>query len=362
MSYFSVLVIGPNIEEQLAPYHEFECTGKNDQYIKDTDITNDVRKAYDGSTRTRFKDPAGEHHCPYQARFAVKGEGVFAPTSYPCPEGWEKTEIPTKELQSFLEYIEDSESKKPVPFGTSPDLGGDHKYGYVLLNDKGEVEKVINRTNPNAKWDYWREGGRWAGHFLLKAPAEIRPNYSWEWTFNADTEPLDPRMGDNRRADKALKGEVDWEAMMAEAGYKAAKNYDLAMSIFDHLPECKSWEEIRSEHEGDIEAARSAYHDQPRCKALDDERKKDFRNFPLGWDASPDDFALSRERYIENARNRSITTFAIVKDGQWQEKGQMGWFGISTNEKDQETWNSMFAKIIMELPEDTLLTVVDCHI
>lgn len=35
MSHFTVLVIGPNYEEQLAPYHEFECTGCDDEYVQD---------------------------------------------------------------------------------------------------------------------------------------------------------------------------------------------------------------------------------------------------------------------------------------------------------------------------------------
>ena len=37
MSHFSVMVIGGNVEEQLQPYHEFECTGINDQYVVDVD-------------------------------------------------------------------------------------------------------------------------------------------------------------------------------------------------------------------------------------------------------------------------------------------------------------------------------------
>jgi hypothetical protein len=43
MSHFSVLVIGENPERQLAPYHEFECTGTNDQYVEDVNITAEVK-------------------------------------------------------------------------------------------------------------------------------------------------------------------------------------------------------------------------------------------------------------------------------------------------------------------------------
>ncbi len=47
MSHFAVLVIGENAEQQLAPYHEFECTGVNDQYIQDLDVTQEYRDRFD---------------------------------------------------------------------------------------------------------------------------------------------------------------------------------------------------------------------------------------------------------------------------------------------------------------------------
>ena len=60
--------------------------------------------------------------------------------------------------------------------------------------------------------------------------------------------------------------------------------------------------------------------------------------------------------------NDALTTYAVLKDGKWYERGQMGWFGISSNEKDPEEWSSNFYKLIDSLPEDTRLTIVDCHI
>jgi len=40
----------------------------------------------------------------------------------------------------------------------------------------------------------------------------------------------------------------------------------------------------------------------------------------------------------------------------------MGWWGITTNEKADDEWNNEFQKLIEDLPDDTLLTLVDCHI
>jgi hypothetical protein len=47
MSHFSVLVIGGNVEEQLQPFHEFECTGTDDQYVQEIDQTEEARKNFE---------------------------------------------------------------------------------------------------------------------------------------------------------------------------------------------------------------------------------------------------------------------------------------------------------------------------
>ena len=44
------------------------------------------------------------------------------------------------------------------------------------------------------------------------------------------------------------------------------------------------------------------------------------------------------------------------------EKGKMGRWGTVSNQKDSKTRQSEFKKLLEELPEDTLLSVYDCHI
>ena len=69
MSHFAVLVIGAHPEQQLAPFHEFECTGKNDQYVQDTDVTDEYRKDYEDRTKNRYVSPTGENFSPYSEQF-----------------------------------------------------------------------------------------------------------------------------------------------------------------------------------------------------------------------------------------------------------------------------------------------------
>ena len=56
------------------------------------------------------------------------------------------------------------------------------------------------------------------------------------------------------------------------------------------------------------------------------------------------------------------TPFCLVVDGQWIEKGEMGWWAITTNEKPQEDWDAEVAKILAKLPAESEVTAVDFHI
>jgi len=55
-------------------------------------------------------------------------------------------------------------------------------------------------------------------------------------------------------------------------------------------------------------------------------------------------------------------TFAVVKNGKWYEKGEMGWWGIVRDEKDQNKWEKEFKKLIADVPDSETLVLLDCHI
>lgn len=54
----------------------------------------------------------------------------------------------------------------------------------------------------------------------------------------------------------------------------------------------------------------------------------------------------------------------VTEEGDWIERGNMGWWGCVSNEKDLDIWESEFKNYVKSLnPEDNLLvTVVDFHI
>lgn len=70
----------------------------------------------------------------------------------------------------------------------------------------------------------------------------------------------------------------------------------------------------------------------------------------------------TEEEYIQREENSAFVTFAIVKDSQWYERGSMGWWGAVSNKKDEEAWNKQVAELLAELPDDTLISIYDCHI
>ena len=52
----------------------------------------------------------------------------------------------------------------------------------------------------------------------------------------------------------------------------------------------------------------------------------------------------------------------VTEEGEWIEKGEMGWFGVSFGDKPEEDWKTQFKEYIGTLDSDCLVTVIDFHI
>jgi len=380
MSHYSVLVIGENVEEQLAPFHEFECTGDDNEYVQDVDDTEEARESYKADKTTMYKDPDGNLHSPWTKEGHAKSEFYRDPTpkeekereetgysNLSCtsqdwgdgrgyrdrikclPEGWQEVEVLTSSVETFAEFIKGYYGHEPVAFGESPDLDETHKYGYVILDEKGEVVRSINRTNPNKKWDCWTLGGRWNGFFKTKKAGVGVMGAPGLQSAHEDYEPPT-----DDRADVCTKDDIDIDGMRDEAEREAGKSYDLYSKIVAGLPPIVSWEATVEKHNKDYAAAREEYNAQPAVLVL---RKNEETTW---YDA--DDYLCSREVFIQRSRNAAFSTFAVVKDGKWYERGEMGWWGVVRDEKDADEWYTQFASLVDSLPGDTVMTVVDCHI
>lgn len=182
-------------------------------------------------------------------------------------------------------------------------------HGYA----KNENDRYGYYFNPDAKWDWYSLGGRWKGMLLVKAD-----------------------LVDN---DAALIGES---------------------SIFD--------DEEQDAPKGYV------WVDQAMIKDVEWELMKEIQISKL---APYEDFigkdTFYRKEYIEKMypdeatyvnRQTAFSTFAVLDQDGWHEKGQMGWFGLSSESPEEAIdWElTMFDRFIKTANPEHYIAIVDCHI
>jgi hypothetical protein len=370
MSHFCVLVIGPDLEAQLAGYHEYECTGVDDQYVTDVDITDEVlaefakphqvvRLAggqvlgrYDNELYTKIPDDVAKVVAHLQTLETQLAADEDPDTAFSIMDDIRQA---TNDLQAVNQF---SRNQFELPEGAveleiSADEARTHNIGYQTLaacadeyfSAKEKDGRFYRHTNVNAKWDWYQVGGRWTGFWRLK------PNAAGEV---GDFSLVSTRRAEPGTADVALKKDIDFAAMRNEAGEKAGALWDKAKAIAGEGWE--SWDSVRERLKDKIDEARNFYNSQPAIRALQAVDRKDF-----GWDID-DTLARPREPFVQSARDRACVPYALVRDSKWLAKGQMGWWGISRNEEDITKWNYQVNKMLDELPDDTTLSIVDAHI
>jgi len=266
MSHFNILVSiqedeNSALEAALQPYHEYECTGIKDEFVKFVpcdEVEKDLRVEYQE-----------------------------------CDAG---------DYDSFEDFIKDY-------------------YGYEIQDGV-----IGNYTNPNRKWDWWRLGGRWSNSLITK---------------------------DGKECDYAKKSEIDFEAMKKRCVDANLPNFDKAIEIMNGET-FKPWCDVLAMKDKAIEWKRDFYHGQTAVKRLKAEFDNPFHSL--------DQYLVSRDDFIKSKEFQGISMFAVLHDGKWIEKGDMGWFGMVSDEKEKSEWKDIYIKIISEIPDDNYLCVVDCHI
>lgn len=77
-------------------------------------------------------------------------------------------------------------------------------------------------------------------------------------------------------------------------------------------------------------------------------------------------FAETNEAYIHELDMDYLLEHVpfcfVTEDGEWREKGEMGWWGSVSNEKPEDSWKQQFVDYVKSLDADCLVTVVDFHI
>lgn len=60
--------------------------------------------------------------------------------------------------------------------------------------------------------------------------------------------------------------------------------------------------------------------------------------------------------------NHIIPFNYVTEKGGWREKGEMGWWGMTSNEMEQDDWDNNFKRYLKLVEDDCLVTVIDFHI
>lgn len=153
MSHFCVLVIGEDVDGQLAPYQENNMGDCPKEYLKFNDLTTELKEEYENDKVRRLRGPRGGLHSPYDKEFKNPKYSSFSRTAeekeWLVPEGYTEVEVPLKEVFTFKQFAEGYHGYKKDPKSG--------RYGYW--------------ENPNRKWDWHTIGGRYMGRLKLKEGA-----------------------------------------------------------------------------------------------------------------------------------------------------------------------------------------------
>ena len=165
----------------------------------------------------------------------------------------------------------------------------------------------ITTYNPDSKWDCWTLGGRWTGSLDGYDPSK------------------DPK---NIEVCNLCGGSGDRPEWVI---YKKVKGKKVRTFKDDWAKECNGCN---------------------GCKGTGKSVK-----WPTQWKKHPGDTGL-----VKTIKEKDDPPFAVLTpEGEWYEKGEMGWFGISSNEKEISEWKKT-VKELYEKYQECLVAVGDCHI
>lgn len=320
MSHFTVLVIGAKNQEEVDEklYKFWELDLSTEEMKEDSraefNVECELGDAIEQFEEFKDKAPTMEQIVYAHKNLLKNVKEEFSTSIEPInEERWEewlkennlsnssvKYKWGKDKYSSFSEYMEDY-----------------HGYSYDI-----ESTGFGYYSNPNAKWDWYSIGGRWSGFWKLKENADGLMGKK-SWTMENEEIPED-------RCDIARIGDIDFVGMELDKRIKAENNW----------VEC--WEKypIKINDDGKDENAHHRYW-----------------NYNI---KQKDNIPELKEKYID--RYCSCSTFAVLKDGEWFEKGSMGWWGMVSDSKDQNDWDKQFNELIKNLDKDTYVALVDCHI
>ncbi len=282
------------------------------------------------------------------------------------------------EMEPYKEYLSDDEIKKMKEYYTKmPPVEKSNTDILPHMSDwrgqKGFIDEkgigYFSTYNSDSKWDWYQLGGRWTGFFKLKPVLSIATDNKafivHNGFTNGELENLKTMYQENKNK---------FDCVINKYGNKKEEiiNFieaDLENDSVEVFPEHKiGMPGIQTDSQ------KRGYADQAYKRDIDfkgmkteaiEKAKKSWmqaktkniaeRFFIYGIDEN-----TTKDQYIEQAKTN--TSFAVVKDGKWYERGTMGWWGVVSDRKNPDAWDDEYNKLLDNVPDDTLLSLYDCHI
>lgn len=281
MSHFAVAVFSDGtktVEQLLAPYQENNMDDCPKEYLQFFSTSAKHRSEWENESTEKVKLKDGRLVWPWSDE----------------ANGGEVVTVTYKKLYpTFKEFLED----------------------YICSTFDEEMQDYGYWENPNARWDWYRIGGRWKGMLKAKKGDKGEPSF------------VCPIKDKDGRFSSAKIKDIDFSP--------DTEKYNNALR----------WWEVVME-------------DSPLKPG---ERKSDFFNY------YKKEYLLKKYKDKETYAKiqSSFSTFAVIlPDGTWCEKGKMGWFGCSSDSAEESfDWDMKYKECFIDKadPEWTL-TIVDCHI
>lgn len=312
MTHFAVLVAGEDVEKRLAPYDE---NLEVDPHWVDDD----------------FMFTAAAH----QALAHLAGVVPYS----------DEDNVSREAIREKAKTITAEEAAKHL---------NTHEPGDYRAVD-GRVQTRTTR-NPDAKWDWWVVGGRFNNYWPIRKPFKGDEScVSYDDSQGGLMTPIEHRLD---RADSAMVKAIDLEEMTSAAKENAKTFHRTITETVDEFGEIPL---VPGIDEGTREAFQEWWN-TPVVKTLV-ERLYDEPPIML----SPDDIVgpaeTSFDDYVEYCAASSVIPYAVLDDDGWHAPGEMGFWAMSTDRfHDRVKFAIDMYDRIRNLPEDTWLTIVDCHI
>lgn len=351
MSHFSVLVrlpasvpetgIKDAVAELILPYKESGCGDSDppdlERFLVFKDVEDEHLAKYRTETCPMVRERDGGEFSAYDDRY----RSVLDGPRYVYPPGSTQFDKPADQVYpTFEAYMKD-------------------RVGYSNRDPK--KNRYGHWENPNAKWDYWRIGGRWRARLPVKVGAGALAEKSWEWS--ADGDQKDPA-DDPASADYCRIEDLDWELI-------DAKTNENLNEFWDQWQRLCAGEEFPP-FEGPYNHALAL--GILECKAAKELTGDEWKAIPWDKPDAPPDLRRNRfdvlkqitREWLETRRDQfnGLSSWARLNgtDG-WQEKGTMGWFASAddTPESNRKYAESMSSWIERGGQQDWL-AMVDCHI